>query len=176
MHVPGIASWPGRIPGGRVCDDLVTAVDFLPTICELAGEAAPPGDGRSFAAQLRGEPGTPREWIYSWYSPRQNQDRTVREFAFDRRHKLYAGGDLYDLVADPDEERPIPPDAASPAAAAAAVKLRAAIDGFANARPAALDRATDDDAAASPKASSTEDETEDRRPRGRQRRRAAAGS
>ena len=172
MHVPGIASWPGRIPGGRVCDDLVTAVDFLPTICELAGVVVPPGDGRSFAAQLRGEPGTPREWIYSWYSPRQDGNRSVREFAFDQRHKLYAGGDLYDLVADPDEQRPIPPERASPAAAAAAVKLRAALEGFATARPAALDRGSDADGATSSDGSSTDA----RRTRGRQRRRSGSGS
>lgn len=172
MHVPGIANWPGRIPGGRVCDDLVAAVDFLPTICELAGVAAPAGDGHSFAPQLRGEPGTPRQWIYSWYSPRQNRDRRVRECAFDQRHKLYAGGALYDLVADPDETRPIPPGEASPAAAAAAAKLRGALEGFATARPAELDRAADSDDGETPDASSDDAG----RPRGRQRRRATAGS
>ena len=170
MHVPCIASWPGTIAGGRVCGDLVAAVDFLPTVCEVTGAAAPQGDGRSFAAQLRGEPGTPRDWIYTWYSPRQNQNRKVHEFAFDQRHKLYAGGELYDLVADPDEQRPISRDQSSPAAAAAAAKLRQALDGFAKARPAALDRESDDGEAASDGGSSTDG----RRPRGR--RRAASGS
>ena len=141
MRVPGIANWPGRIPADTVCDDLVAAVDFLPTLCEVAGVATPAGgDGRSFAPQLRGERGAPREWIYSWYSPRQTETTRLREFAFDRTHKLYASGELYDLVADPDEQRPIPLASATGATAAAASRLRAAIDGFATARPADLDR------------------------------------
>ena len=88
---------------GRVSDDLIDSCDFLPTIGEATG--VPPKsmgsqDGRSFLPQRKGEKGHPREWIYSWYSPRQDGDRRVREFAFNQRHKLYAGGDLYDLVAD----------------------------------------------------------------------------
>ena len=133
MHGPGIVNWPGKIPAGRVCDDLVTAVDFLPTICEFATVASPAGDGRSFAPQLRGEPGAPREWIYSWYSPRLNENRAVREFVFDQRYKLYASGDFYDLVADPDEKKPIAPGEATPEAAVAVAKLQAGIDHFANA-------------------------------------------
>jgi arylsulfatase A len=66
MHVPLIASWPGRIAAGKVCADLVDTTDFLPTLCEAAGVAVPAEmkvDGRSFLPQLRGEKGTPREWI-----------------------------------------------------------------------------------------------------------------
>lgn len=170
MHVPGIASWPGRIPAGRVCDDLVTAVDVLPTICEVAGLAAPPGgDGQSFATQLRGERGSPREWIYCWYSPRLKRSREVREFAFDKHHKLYADGTLYDLDADPDERSPVPAGSAHGAAAAAAGKLRAVLDRFANARPKALDRGQGPDDA---------DAEGPARPSGgggRKRRQAAAG-
>lgn len=140
MHVPGIANWPGRVPAGLVCDDLVTAVDFLPTICAATGTPVPRGiDGRSFAPQLRGEPGSPRDWIYSWYSPRNGGSTKVREAAFDRHFKLDADGDLYDLSADADEKRPIPLSEATGAAAAAARKLRAALDQFAGARPAELD-------------------------------------
>jgi arylsulfatase A len=139
MHVPGIANWPGHVPAGRVCDDLVTAVDFLPTICEITGVAGPPVcDGISFAAQLRGDPGSPRDWIYCWYSPRLNKVTKPRVFAFDQHHKLYADGTLYDLAADPDERYPIRSTSAT-AAAAAGTKLRAALDRFANARPKQLD-------------------------------------
>ena len=131
-HVPCIANWPGQVPAGRVCDDLVAAVDFLPTICEIAGVTVPPGsDGRSFAPQLRGDRGTPREWIYCWYSPRQGGDTTVREFAFDQRYKLYAGGEFFDLETDPDENKPLP----AAAAAESAAKLRAVLDTFVDARP-----------------------------------------
>jgi len=53
-------------PGG-VRSDLIDFSDLLPTFAELAGAKLPEGvkfDGRSFALQLRGEKGKPREWIF----------------------------------------------------------------------------------------------------------------
>ena len=56
MHVPLIASWPAVIARGEVNRDLVSSVDFLPTLCEAAGVAVPSNvDGVSFLPQLRGE-------------------------------------------------------------------------------------------------------------------------
>ena len=43
LRVPGIAWWPGRIPGGRVSDAIVSTLDLLPTFAGLAN-AAPPDD------------------------------------------------------------------------------------------------------------------------------------
>ncbi|MFM7290638.1 MAG: sulfatase-like hydrolase/transferase [Planctomycetia bacterium] len=144
MHVPCIANWPGRVAAGRVCDDLVAAVDLLPTLCEAAGVAAPDGiDGISFAAQLRGDRGTPREWIYSWYWPYPEQDSRRREFAFDKQHKLYASGEFYDLSTDPDEHHPLEVASLAGPQAAAAAKLRNAIEPFANARPPEISSARD---------------------------------
>ena len=65
-RVPLIAAWPGVVKPGAVCDDLIDFSDFLPTFVEL-GRAKPsplPVNGRSFAAQLRGEKGQPRRWIH----------------------------------------------------------------------------------------------------------------
>jgi arylsulfatase A len=137
-HVPCIVSWPATIPEGRVCDDLVAAVDFLPTICAAAGVAAPPCDGLSFLPQLRGEPGTPRRWIYSWYSPRRQDRDRITEWAFDGRYKLYRDGRCHDVEADPDESSPLERPLAG-AAAEAVARLRPVLDGFAGARPPALD-------------------------------------
>lgn len=56
MHVPLIASWPGKMKPGTVCLDLVDMTDFLPTICEAAGVSVPKTltlDGRSFLPQVR---------------------------------------------------------------------------------------------------------------------------
>jgi arylsulfatase A-like enzyme len=54
-----------RVPGGltgRVCDSVVSAVDFLPTCLELAGVPVPEKvDGRSFAGYLRGVAAEPCE-------------------------------------------------------------------------------------------------------------------
>lgn len=140
MHVPLVASWPGRIRANTVCDDLVDTTDFLPTIAAVAGVDGPELehlDGRSFLPQLLGERGTPRDWIYSWYAPREGgeAERAV-EFAFDRRFKLYRDGRFFDLASDRAEKRPLAVAALEGDAAAAAIKLRAAIDSFADARPA----------------------------------------
>jgi len=135
-HVPFIASWPAMAKQGLVCTDLISAADFLPTICTAAGVSVPEGsDGVSFLPQLKGLPGTPRESIYTWYSPRQQADIKVKEFAFDHHHKLYRSGELYDLRMDPDETSPLP----AVDAADARAKLQKALDQFTDARPAALD-------------------------------------
>lgn len=137
-HVPLIASWPAAVKDGRVCQDLVGAVDFLPTLCEAAGVDVPDGiDGVSFLPQLKGDPGSPRDALYLWYSPRQKADLSVKEWAFDRTHKLYRDGRFFDLANDPFEASPL--DLA--AAPGARAKLQAVLDHYTGARPADLDRA-----------------------------------
>ena len=138
-HVPLVANWPAAMKEGRVCRDLVGAVDCLPTLCEAAGVAVPGGiDGISFLPQLKGEAGTPRDSLYLWYSPRQGPNLEVKEYAFDHTHKLYRDGRLYDLAKDPFEKGdPLAPDAAPEARA----KLQSVLDRYADARPEALDRA-----------------------------------
>ncbi|MGN6136226.1 MAG: sulfatase-like hydrolase/transferase [Aureliella sp.] len=142
-HVPMIASWPAVIQQPRVSDELISSVDFLPTLCDVAGVAKPEGsDGISFFSQLQGQTDNPRQWLYCWYSPRQRLDLKVREFASDKNYKLYRDGRLFDLRADPFEERPIDAAAASGDAATAAVKkLERVLDQFASVRPERLDRA-----------------------------------
>jgi arylsulfatase A len=142
MHVPLIVNWPGRVATGKVCADLVDTTDFLPTLCDAAGLAVPATpvlDGRSFWPQLRGEKGRPRDWIYTWYSPRQNNDLSAREFAFNARHKLYRTGEFYDLAADPAENNPLPESTLTGESATAAKTLRAALAQFTDVRPAHLD-------------------------------------
>lgn len=65
-RVPLLVRWPGRIAPGSTCADLVDFSDFLPTLCELAGAPLPAAalHGRSFAPQLLGRPGAPREWVH----------------------------------------------------------------------------------------------------------------
>lgn len=140
-HVPLIVSWPSVIREARVNRDLISSTDLLPTICEAAGIPIPTRtDGVSFLPQLRGEPGSPREWLYCWYSPRQKVDLTVKECAFDHHYKLYRTGELFDLTADLDEKSPLDRNTLKPEAAAAARRLQAALDQFTQARPERLDR------------------------------------
>lgn len=139
-HVPCIVNWPARITSGRVCGDLIDSTDVLPTICEAAGAAVPAElklDGRSFLPQLRGEKGNPRQWVYSWYSPR---GETVRECAFTQRYKLYRSGEFYDLAADPEESKPARVGDLKGEASVAAQVLQVALNGYANARPARLSK------------------------------------
>ena len=143
MHVPLIVNWPGKVAAGKVHADLADSTDFLPTLLDAAGAKAPGNlkfDGRSFLPQARGEKGQPREWVYSWYSPRQGADMTVRELAFNHRFKLYRNGNFFDLGKDIEEKQPLKVASLTGEAAAAAKLLQGALDQFADARPANLDQ------------------------------------
>ncbi len=132
-RVPLIANWAGKTPEGAVLDDLIDSTDFIPTIADVTGAAAlEPNDGRSFAAQLRGETGNPKDVILCWHDPRPgvNKENYTRLelWARDRRFKLYDDGRLYDVPADVLEESPIPVGGGGPESEAARGKLRAALD------------------------------------------------
>lgn len=141
MHVPLIVNWPGRVPAGAVCDELVSSVDFLPTLCAAAGVQPPATltlDGHSFLPQAQGKQGTPRPPIYSWYA-HLGGGEAKHEFAMSKQYKLYSDGRLFDLAADPLEERqPLDNGALNDAEAAAATQLRDVIAAYADARPEAL--------------------------------------
>lgn len=107
-HVPAVIRWPAGIeePGRRV-DELVSLIDFAPTLLELA-ELKPscPLSGRSLTPFLRNEP--PETWrdalltqcngVELYASQRavitQNYKYVLNGFDFD---------ELYDLQADPGE-------------------------------------------------------------------------
>jgi len=58
--------WPGAIQAGSRHTELLSNVDLLPTVLELAGLAAPEGVlGVSFASLLTGRAFTPREAVFS---------------------------------------------------------------------------------------------------------------
>lgn len=117
-NVPLIVNWPGKTPAGKVTADLIDSTDFHPTFAELAGAPLPAKtviDGRTFAPQLQGKKGQPREWIFiqlarMWY---------VR----DAKYKLDQSGQLFDMSKAPFEEIPLPATAAAPARA----RLQAAL-------------------------------------------------
>jgi arylsulfatase A-like enzyme len=58
--------WPEGLPAGRRCEALTSHVDLMATLAELCGfEPSPRQQGRSFAAQLRGEGGEEREYVFA---------------------------------------------------------------------------------------------------------------
>jgi arylsulfatase A len=71
IRVPGIVRWPGKTKPGSVSDEPVCGVDFLPTVCAVAG-IQPPGDrvldGASFLPVLEGKSiarSTPLYWHFN---------------------------------------------------------------------------------------------------------------
>ncbi|MEX2288569.1 MAG: sulfatase-like hydrolase/transferase [Planctomycetaceae bacterium] len=69
VRVPFIVRWPGHVPAGRVDDDsIVSAVDFLPTLCDFAKADLPNdyrGDGEDVGDILGGTP-RPRSKPLMW--------------------------------------------------------------------------------------------------------------
>jgi arylsulfatase A len=71
IRVPGIIRWPGHAEAGSESDEPVSAVDWLPTFCELAGCEAPAVrrlDGASLLAVLDGEPVRREQPLYWQFS------------------------------------------------------------------------------------------------------------
>ena len=68
LHTGLLARWRGKVPAGKRTDALVEYADVVPTLLELAGGAvAATGavfDGTSFAAVLRGDKDTHRQFTY----------------------------------------------------------------------------------------------------------------
>ncbi|MFD2256153.1 sulfatase-like hydrolase/transferase [Luteolibacter algae] len=112
-HVPFVAHWPGTIKPEQVSHELIDFSDLLPTFSELGGAQVPTDrviDGRSFLPILRGEPGTPREWIYCWYQRDGKRNGSAKVYARNKTYKLYADGAFYDVPADELEKRPLTPE------------------------------------------------------------------
>ena len=66
--IPMIARWPGHIPAGATCDELVQSVDWASTVFDAAGVNKPDRyrmDGHSFLPQLLGQKDAPvRDHVY----------------------------------------------------------------------------------------------------------------
>jgi arylsulfatase A len=120
--VPWIVNWKGGGQSGKVINDLVDATDWMPTFAALAGAKLPENvilDGKSFAPQLKGEKGTPREWIFmelgnQWY---------VRE----EKWKLNRANELFDMRNAPFEEILIPADSKDEISMSARQRLSAVL-------------------------------------------------
>ena len=122
-RVPLIVNWPGVTPAGKVSKDLTDFSDFFTTFAELGGAKLPDGvtlDGHSFAPQIKGEKGTPRDWIYV--------ELNGKSYVRDARYKLTNKGELFDLIEAPFKEIPVPKDTTDAAAIAARKSLQEVLD------------------------------------------------
>jgi arylsulfatase A len=122
-RVPLVVNWPGVTPAGKVNHDLTDFSDFFATFAELGGAKLPAGvtlDSHSFAAQIKGEKGTPRQWVYV--------ELSGKSYARDARFKLTNGGELFDLTEAPFKEIPVSKDTTDAAAIAARKHLQQILD------------------------------------------------
>ena len=119
VGVPFIARWPGKIAAGKVDKtSIFSAVDLLPTFCEIAGVKLPASfrpDGVSQVTTLKGKGKAQREkplfWktIAPWPARKTKPDHWVSYAVVSKNWKLVSNRDakyveLYDLVADSMEK------------------------------------------------------------------------
>lgn len=112
MRVPCLVKWPGRIAAGTVCAEVVTAMDFYPTLAGLAGRDIrnlPPRDGKDVLPLWLDEVGaiSPHEAFFYY---RGGVLQAVRCGPWKLRHGIDAGPAtapeqlaLYHLGNDPGE-------------------------------------------------------------------------
>jgi arylsulfatase A-like enzyme len=120
IRQPLLVRWPGRVPAGVVNETTVlSAVDFLPTLCGLAGIPRPAGDGdgEDLSAVLLGQSRERSQtlfWEYgrdaSYLRPGLERDRSPNLAIREGRWKLLMNVDgtdveLYDLRQDPYEQQ-----------------------------------------------------------------------
>lgn len=112
--VPAIFHQPGRVPGGRVSSDLLSAYDVFCTLLEYVGVPYEPNvksPGASFAGLLTDDPswhGADRIVVHDEYGP----VRMIRTQEWKYVRRAPGGPDeLYDLVDDPGEETNLVADA-----------------------------------------------------------------
>ena len=115
MREPTVVRWPGKIPAGQVNDELMTAMDLLPTFAKLAGAEVPADrviDGKDIWPVLTGKQKTPHE---SFFYYRDNELKAVRSGKW-KLHLTTAkvtakgigknpGAALFDLESDISEKK-----------------------------------------------------------------------
>jgi N-acetylgalactosamine-6-sulfatase len=120
IGVPFIARWPKKIPAGKVDEtSIFSAVDLLPTFCELANVKLPSSyqsDGISQVRTLMGKGEAKRSkplfWRTSapWPAQEAKPDHWVSYVVVSEQWKLCLNRDLeyvelFDLVKDPLEKK-----------------------------------------------------------------------
>jgi len=125
LREPFIARWPTRVPAGRTSHELITAMDFLPTVARLAGADVPTDriiDGKDIWPLLFGQPGakSPHEAFFYYWGERLEAVRNGKwklHLGHEYHHpeppgsggkpgkmsKRKIGLELFDLENDPSE-------------------------------------------------------------------------
>ena len=120
---PLIVYWPGVTPKGKVCNDLISSTDFIPTFAEITGATLPKDvilDGQSFNAQIHGEKWNPRTSLFVQLA----NNYWVRNIGW----KLNQSGELFDMSKAPFEEIAVASENQNPTAIAARQSLQIELD------------------------------------------------
>jgi choline-sulfatase len=136
LKVPMLVRWPGHVPAGAENPHVISHLDWLPTLCEVA-DAALPKDavfrGKSIAPLLGNpaEPSRPGDF-YAEYSTKHQSRTQMRVYRTAEwklvRDFLNPGRDeLFHLSVDPSEQTNLI-DSNDPAAKEAKTLLQKAID------------------------------------------------
>jgi len=115
IRVPMIASWPGRIEGGRESGHISAFWDLLPTLCELTGLEAPADvDGVSYLPELLGTGKQEKHPYLYWEYPASGGQQAVRMDQWKAlRKNIHQGNleiELYNLEEDMREQRNVAAD------------------------------------------------------------------
>jgi arylsulfatase A-like enzyme len=104
VRSPFLLRWPGHVPAGKRIPQIAGAIDLLPTLADFAGipvTGTRPLDGISLKALLEGSKA--QDWPDRTIFSHWNRKVSVRT----QQYRLDAQQRLYDMVADPGQERDI---------------------------------------------------------------------
>jgi arylsulfatase A len=109
VRVPFFLRWPGRVRPGLTVDAIAAHIDVYPTVLDLCGVARPkarPLDGLSLRPLLEtGAPNWPERAIFTHSERPRNETAMYPGAIRTQRYNLVNGTELYDLQADPGEQR-----------------------------------------------------------------------
>jgi arylsulfatase A-like enzyme len=125
LRTPLIVRVPGRVRPGSLSDTPVISNDLYPTLLELSGIAPPPGqalDALSLVPLLDAKgslPERPLYWHYPHYSNQGGRPAGALRLGSWKLVEWFEDGrlELFDLAADPGEERDLAPSMPEKAAA-----------------------------------------------------------
>ena len=102
LRVPTLMCWPARIPAGKVSEQLVITMDFMPTLLAAAGvgpDPAYPPDGRNLMQILVGGAPVERKLFWRYKTNRQRAAR-IGDYKY---LKILDNTFLFNVVEDPLE-------------------------------------------------------------------------
>ena len=107
QRVSCIMRWPGKIPAGKVCNEIVSAIDFYPTLARLGGASIPQDriiDGKDISPLMFAEEGaTSPHDAFFYYKKDSLEAVRCGKWKLHVLKNEEEIKELYDLETDPGE-------------------------------------------------------------------------